>query len=187
MGFGRVSRVVVVTLVYTSDSSPNNGGAYDQSSNPFLSAGRAANGGRDVDRSEYRPRGKEDEPTVKKVLAAYPKAGKARSQEPAPGRSPQSKPKALVAECMGVGRYWQAQDQYNCGPAEKCRGRRQRGQTVDMDLALSKRLGLATTTSFVIDGIRNGGTLRVAPNRRRLTKLKIQHAKRDWPPGVAHG
>ena len=30
---------------------------------------------------------------------------------------------------------------------------------VDRDLALAKRLGLATTPSFVIDGIRIGGTL----------------------------
>ena len=30
---------------------------------------------------------------------------------------------------------------------------------MDKDLALAKRLGLATTPSFVVDGIRIGGTL----------------------------
>jgi protein-disulfide isomerase len=73
---------------------------------------------------------------------------------------------------MGVqDRYWQAHDQFFAGAPPKkvtegadagklkaCVSQGGEGQ-VDSDLALAKRLGLATTPSFVIDGIRIGGTL----------------------------
>ena len=85
---------------------------------------------------------------------------------------PKAKEKALVAECMGIqGKYWQAHDRMLAGAPPKkvtegvdegklkaCVARGGEGQ-VDKDLALAKRLGMATTPGFVIDGIRIGGML----------------------------
>jgi protein-disulfide isomerase len=114
----------------------------------------------------------QDEPTVKKVLAAYPTQVKLVYKNLPLDIHPKARQKALVAECVGIqGRYWQAHDQFFAGaPPEKvtegvdggklkaCVSQGGEGQ-VDSDLALAKRLGLATTPSFVIDGIRIGGTL----------------------------
>lgn len=85
---------------------------------------------------------------------------------------PKAKQKALVAECMGnQGRFWQAHNQLLAGvPLKKvtegmdkkklhdCVSKGGDGQ-VDKDIALAKRLGLASTPSFVINGIRQGGTI----------------------------
>jgi len=114
----------------------------------------------------------EDEPTVKQVLAAYPTQVKLVFKNLPLDIHPKAKHKALVAECMGVqGKFWQAHDQFFAGaPPQKvtqgvdegklnaCVAKGGDGQ-VDKDVALAKRLGLATTPSFVIDGIRIGGTL----------------------------
>lgn len=114
----------------------------------------------------------QDEPTVKKVLAAYPTQVKLVFKNLPLDIHPKAKQKALVAECVGVqGRYWQAHDQFFAGAPPKkvtegvdegklnaCVSQGGEGQ-VERDLALAKRLGLATTPSFVIDGIRIGGTL----------------------------
>jgi protein-disulfide isomerase len=113
-----------------------------------------------------------DEPTVKKVLAAYPTQVRLVFKNLPLDMHPQAKHKAFVAECMGVqGRFWQAHDQLLDGAPPKkvtegvdegklqaCVSQGGQGQ-VDKDLALAKRLGLATTPSFVIDGIRIGGML----------------------------
>jgi protein-disulfide isomerase len=115
---------------------------------------------------------KQEEPTIKKVLAAYPTQVKLVFKNLPLDIHPGAKHKALVAECMGVqGRYWQAHDQFFAGAEPKrvregvdegklnaCISQGGEGQ-VDRDLALAKRLGLATTPSFVIDGIRNGGLM----------------------------
>lgn len=113
-----------------------------------------------------------DEPTLKKVLAAYPTQVRLVFKNLPLDIHPQAKHKALVAECMGLqGRFWQAHDQLFAGAPPKkvtegvdegklkaCVSQGGQGQ-VDKDLALAKRLGLATTPSFVIDGIRNGGAM----------------------------
>ncbi len=115
---------------------------------------------------------KEDEPTVKKILAAYPTQVKLVFKNLPLDIHPKGKHKALVAECMGAqDRFWQAHDKFlasaplkevtegvDQGKLNACVSKSGEGQ-VDRDLALAKRLGLATTPSFVIDGIRIGGTL----------------------------
>jgi protein-disulfide isomerase len=114
----------------------------------------------------------QDESTVKKVLAAYPTQVKLVFKELPLDTHPKAKQKGLLAECMGIqGKFWQAHDEFLAGaPANKVRAGADEGKLnacvsqggegqVDRDLALAKRLGLATTPSFVIDGIRIGGTL----------------------------
>lgn len=114
----------------------------------------------------------EDEPTVKKVLAAYPTEVKLVFKELPLDVHPKAKEKALLAECMGEqGKFWEAHDQFlagappkkategaNEGKLKACVAQGGDGQ-VDRDIALAKRLGLATTPAFVIDGIRIGGTI----------------------------
>ena len=115
---------------------------------------------------------KDEEPTMRKVLAAYPTQVKLVYKALPLDSHPKARQKALVAECMGVqGRFWQAHDAFFAdappgkvregadeGKLKACISQGGEGQ-VDRDIALAKRLGLATTPSFVIDGIRNGGTL----------------------------
>jgi protein-disulfide isomerase len=113
-----------------------------------------------------------DEPTVKKVLAAYPTQVKLVFKNLPLDVHPKGKEKALVGECMGLqGKFWQAHDAFLTGAPPKqvragvdegklnaCVSQGGEGQ-VDRDLALAKRLGMATTPSFVIDGIRIGGSM----------------------------
>lgn len=115
---------------------------------------------------------KQDEPTVEQVLAAYPTQVKLVVKNLPLRIHPKAKQKAMVAECMGIqGLFWQAHDQFLAdAPPQRvregadeaklnaCVGQDGEGQ-VGQDLALAKRLGMATTPGFVIDGIRNGGTL----------------------------
>lgn len=115
---------------------------------------------------------RDDEAAVKKVLAAYPTQVKLVYKNLPLDIHSQAKHKAVVGECMGVqGKFWQAHDQLlagapvknvtagvNEGKLNACVSQGGDGQ-VDKDLALAKRLGLATTPSFVIDGIRNGGAM----------------------------
>jgi len=118
---------------------------------------------------------KNEQPVLKKVLAAYPTQVKLIFKNLPLDIHPGAKQKALVAECMGVqGRFWQAHDRFFAGaPPNKVREGADQGKLnacvkqggegqVDTDLALAKRLGLASTPSFVIDGIRNGGMLSLA-------------------------
>jgi protein-disulfide isomerase len=114
----------------------------------------------------------QNEPVLKKVLAAYSTQVKLVFKNLPLNMHPKAKHKALVAECMGVqGRFWQAHDRFFAGaPPNKvtagvdkgklnaCVAQGGEGQ-VERDLALAKRLGLASTPSFVIDGIRIGGSL----------------------------
>jgi predicted DsbA family dithiol-disulfide isomerase len=118
---------------------------------------------------------KDEEPTIKKVLAAYPSQVKVVIKNLPLDIHPKAKHKALVAECMGLqGKFWQAHDRFFTGAApsqvtegvdegqlKACVAKGGDGQ-VDTDLALAKRLGMATTPGFVIDGIRIGGTLSFA-------------------------
>src|SRR4029077_1815316 len=114
---------------------------------------------------------KQNEPAVKRLLAAYPTQVKLVFKNLPLDIHPKAKEKALVAECIGLqGRYWQAHDGYYADPPKKvtegvdggklkaCISQGGQGQ-VATDLALAKRLGMATTPGFVIDGIRNGGEL----------------------------
>ncbi|HUA61903.1 MAG TPA: thioredoxin domain-containing protein [Verrucomicrobiae bacterium] len=115
----------------------------------------------------------QDEPTVKKVLAAYPTQVKLVFKNlPLVNTHPKAKDKALIAECMGAqGKFWQAHDEFLTGaPPNKATAGADKGKLnaciaqggdgqVNADLALAKNLGLATTPSFVIDGIRIGGTI----------------------------
>jgi len=113
-----------------------------------------------------------DEPTVRTVLAAYPTQVKLVFKNLPLHMHPQAKHKALVAECMGAqDRFWQAHDGFFANAPQKkvtegaeertlnaCVSRGGEGQ-VESDLALAQRLGVTTTPSFVIDGIRIKGTL----------------------------
>lgn len=115
---------------------------------------------------------KQDEPAMKRVLAAYPTQVKLVFKNLPLDIHPNAKQKALVAECMGVqGRYWLAHDRYYAGDPPKkvsdgvdqgklkaCISQGGGGQ-VAADLALAKHIGMATTPGFVIDGIRNGGVM----------------------------
>jgi protein-disulfide isomerase len=115
---------------------------------------------------------KEDEVTIKKVLAAYPTQVRLVYKELPLDMHPNAKQKAVVAECMGIQeKFWQAHDRFFAGaPPNKVREGADQGKLkacisqggegqVDKDLALAKKLGLATTPSFVIDGIRIGGSI----------------------------
>jgi protein-disulfide isomerase len=114
----------------------------------------------------------EEEKTLKKVLEAYPTQVKLVIKNLPLDIHPKAKPKAVVAECMASqGKFWQAHNRLLAGaPPNKVREGVDEGQLkgciaqggdgqVDRDTALAKRLGLATTPSFVIDGIRQGGTI----------------------------
>jgi len=113
----------------------------------------------------------EEEKTIKKVLEAYPTQVKVVIKQMPLGIHPTAKHKALVAECMGMqDKFWQAHERFLSGNAKEVRkGANQKkldadiaqgGQgQVDKDLALAKKLGMATTPSFVVDGIRQGGTI----------------------------
>jgi protein-disulfide isomerase len=105
-------------------------------------------------------------------LAAYPTQVKFVFKNLPLDIHPRAKHKAIVAECIGIqGKYWQAHDRMlaKAAPNEWSEGVDQaqlaacvaRGGDglVARDLAEAKRLGLATTPSFVIDGIRQGGTM----------------------------
>ena len=115
----------------------------------------------------------EQEPTMKKVLEAYPTEVLVVVKNlPLSSVHPNARHKALVAECMGLqGKFWQAHDRFFAGAPEQkvtegadqgklkaCIARGGEG-LVDADLAWAKRLGMASTPSFVIDGIRQGGMI----------------------------
>jgi protein-disulfide isomerase len=114
----------------------------------------------------------QQEPVLAQLLAAYPAQVKLVIKNLPLSVHPGAKQKALVAECLGLqGKYWQAHDgllsgaspqQIRAGadPAQlkACVDKGGEGQ-VDRDLALARRLGMATTPGFVIDGIRQGGTI----------------------------
>ena len=115
---------------------------------------------------------KSQEPIMQKVLAAYPTQVRVVFKNLPLGIHPGAKDKAVLAECMGIqGKFWQAYDQLlagvqpnkvkegvDKGKLNACISQGGEGQ-VDADLALAKHLGLATTPSFVVDGIRIGGTI----------------------------
>jgi protein-disulfide isomerase len=110
------------------------------------------------------------EPTIKKVLEAYPTQVMVVVKNlPLVEVHPKAKQKALVAECMGLqGKFWQAHDRFLAGaPAKMVTEGADQGKLkaciakggeglVAADLADAKRLGMASTPSFVIDGIRIG-------------------------------
>jgi protein-disulfide isomerase len=115
----------------------------------------------------------QQEPALKKVLAAYPTQVKLVFKNlPLVETHPKAKQKAVIAECMGLqGLFWQAHNRLYSGAApnkvtdgadkgklKACISQGGEGQ-VEADVMLAKRLGLNTTPSFVIDGIRQGGTI----------------------------
>lgn len=114
----------------------------------------------------------QDEKAIRKVLAAYPAQVKLVVKNLPLEIHPKAKHKAILAECMGAqGKYWQAHDEMLEGaPPQKVRqGADQHkldaciqkggdGQVAE-DLALAKHLGMASTPSFVVDGIRQGGMI----------------------------
>jgi protein-disulfide isomerase len=114
----------------------------------------------------------EPEPTMKKVLEAYPTEVMIAIKNLPLDIHPKARQKALVAECMGLqGKFWQAHDRFFTGVKLKmvtegadqaklkaCIAKGGEGR-VDADLAEAKRLGMASTPSFVIDGIRIGGMI----------------------------
>jgi predicted DsbA family dithiol-disulfide isomerase len=129
-----------------------------------------------VEFSDYDcPYCRQNEPAVKKVLAAYPTQVRLVYKNLPLDIHSEAKQKAVVAECMGLqGLFWQAHDQFfagartnkvtegaDQGKLKACVAKGGVGQ-VDSDLAIAKRLGLATTPSFVIDGIRIGGMVNFA-------------------------
>ena len=112
----------------------------------------------------------QQEGTMKKVLAAYPTQVKLVIKNLPLDIHPKAKQKAIVAECMhSQGKFWQAHERFLSGDKKvregadqakinACLERGGDGQ-VEKDIALAKKLGLASTPSFVIDGIRQGGTI----------------------------
>lgn len=114
----------------------------------------------------------QEEETRKKILAAYPTQVKWVIKNLPLDIHPKSKHKALVVDCMGAqDKFWQGHSRFLAGdPPNKVRqgvdekkleadiAQGGDGQ-VDKDIALAKKLGLATTPSFVIDGIRQGGMI----------------------------
>jgi protein-disulfide isomerase len=132
----------------------------------------------------------EQEPTMKKVLEAYPTEVMVVVKNLPLEIHPNARHKAVVAECMGLqGKFWQAHDRFFAGaPEQKVTEGADQGKLkaciakggeglVDADLADAKRLGMASTPSFVIDGIRQAGRhdpLRAAQaaDRRRVDEKK---------------
>ena len=116
---------------------------------------------------------KQEEPDVQKLLAAYPTQIKFVFKNLPLKIHPKAQHKAIVAECIGEqGKFWQAHDKMLADAPESawsagvdqatlkaCVARGGDGQ-VARDLAEAKRLGLATTPSFVIDGMRQGGVIK---------------------------
>jgi protein-disulfide isomerase len=112
----------------------------------------------------------QEETTIKKVLAAYPTQVRVVVKHLPLDMHPKAKQKALVADCMGLqDKFWVAHERFLSG-AKKVREGADQGKLnadiaqggdgqVDRDMALAKQLGLVTTPAFVIDGIRQGGTI----------------------------
>jgi protein-disulfide isomerase len=115
-----------------------------------------------------------EEPILKNVLAAYPTQVKLVYKNLPLDIHSGAKQKAVVAECMGAqGKFWEAHDAFLSGAAKNAREGANSGKLnaciakggegqVEKDLALAKKLGMATTPGFVIDGIRQGGTITLA-------------------------
>lgn len=114
----------------------------------------------------------DEEKTIKKVLETYPNQVRLVIKNLPLDMHPKAKHKAVVAECMALqDKFWPAHEALLAQePHEKVRKGADKGRLdadiakggdgqVDRDLALAKNLGLATTPSFVIDGIRQGGVI----------------------------
>jgi protein-disulfide isomerase len=115
---------------------------------------------------------RQNEAVVRRVLAAYPAQVRLVYKNLPLDIHSEAKHKAVVAECMGIqGHFWEAHDRFLAGaPQNKategadkrqlksCISQGGEGQ-IEADLELAKRLGMATTPSYVIDGIRIGGTI----------------------------
>ncbi|HLJ50293.1 MAG TPA: thioredoxin domain-containing protein, partial [Bryobacteraceae bacterium] len=115
---------------------------------------------------------RDDEAVVKKVLAAYPSQVRLVFKNLPLDMHAKAKQKALTAVCMGnQGKFWKAHDELLAGePPNKVTAGADKNrlnacvsqageEQVQSDVALAKKLGLATTPSFVVDGIRIGGAL----------------------------
>ncbi len=114
-----------------------------------------------------------DEATIKKVLAAYPTQVRLVFKNLPLDIHSTAKQKAVVAECMGAqdpNLFWKAHDRFLVAQPKNVRDGADQGKLkaciaqggdgqVAADLALAKKLGMASTPSFVIDGIRIGGSL----------------------------
>ena len=113
-----------------------------------------------------------DEPVVRKVLAAYPTQVKLVVKNLPLAIHSNAKHLAVLAECMGAqDKFWKAHDELLAGdPPKKVREGVDEGKLnaciakggdgqMEKDLALAKKLGMASTPSYVIDGIRIGGSL----------------------------
>ena len=128
-----------------------------------------------------------NEAVVKQVLAAFPTQVKLVFKHHPLGTHPQARQKAVIAECMGIqGHFWEAHDQLLAGDSpgkdgvdqnklKACIAQGGEGQ-VAADTELAKQLGLATTPSYVIDGIRIGGTLRL-DQFKRLISAELRRAR----------
>ena len=143
---------------------------------------------------------KDQEVILKKVLAAYPTQVKVVTKNLPLDMHPKAKHKALVANCMGMqDKYWQGYNRFlNGDPPKKVREGLDQGKLdaliaqggdgqVDRDIATAKNLGLVTTPSFVIDGIRQGGMIQFpqlkllidAELARKAAKAEAAQAKAD--------
>jgi protein-disulfide isomerase len=114
----------------------------------------------------------DQEKVMKKVLDAYPTQVKLVIKNLPLDVHPHAKGKAIVADCMAMqGKFWQAHDALLAQEKKgKVRNGADQGKLeadikadgdgqVDRDLAMAKRIGMATTPGFVIDGIRQGGAI----------------------------
>lgn len=116
----------------------------------------------------------QEEETLKKVLKAYPTQVKLVVKNlPLEKLHPDAKRKAVVIDCIGLqGKFWQAHDKVLAGePLKKVRNCVDQSKLnadiaqggdgqVQKDLNLAqKMLGMASTPSFVVDGIRIGSML----------------------------
>ena len=113
-----------------------------------------------------------DEPVIKQVLAAYPTQVRLVFKNLPLDIHSGAKSKAVLADCMGAqGKFWPAHDALITGTApQKVRQGADQGKLnacisaggdgqVGTDLALAKKLGMAETPGWVVDGIRIGGSL----------------------------
>jgi protein-disulfide isomerase len=113
-----------------------------------------------------------NESDLRRILTAYPTQVRLVFKNLPLEIHDAAKSKAVLANCMGEqGKFWEAHDALLAGdPPQKVRKDADQGKLkaciaqggdgqVAADLALARNLGLATTPSFVVDGIRIGGAV----------------------------
>jgi len=136
------------------------------------------------------------EKVMQKVLEAYPTQVRLVIKQHPLDIHPTAKRKALVADCMGMqGKFWKAHEEFLKGePAKKVRQGVDEKQLdadlaqggdgqVDRDVALAKKLGMASTPGFVIDGIRNGETMNFNQFKLLIDAELARKAAKAQQPG----